>query len=361
MTGQLSISALGALILAVAAVVIGGLQLFLSQTRAGAIMRATAQDVSAAELVGIDARSVSARATAIAVTIGGLAGLFIAIRSTFAPTSGPDQLIFAFEAVVIGGLGSLWGTLIGGIVLGVAQTVGAQINPQHSVLAGHIVFLAVLVTRRRGLLAARGAVAWRPAGVGRGCPPAAPPRQPLDAALACRRRRLGGVRRRDGVRPRQPQLEQHPAADQPADPGHPGGHVERADRLRRSDLDRPAGVRRAGRVADFSLETTASPEVLRQAVDCTAPVGVCGLIGVAALGTEVSPDMHTLLAGGRTIRGIVEGDSIPSVFLPVLMALWEQRRFPVERMIEYYGFDQIDQAVAAAESGGVVKAVLRMR
>jgi branched-chain amino acid transport system permease protein len=158
-TSELSISGLGILILAVAVVVIGGLHLFLGSTRAGAVMRATAQDSDAAQLVGIDSRVVYARATAIAVAVAALAGLFLGIRSTFEPTSGPTQLIFAFEAVVIGGLGSLWGTLLGGIVLGVAQTVGARIDPQYSILAGHAVFLAVLVTRRGGLLAARGAPA----------------------------------------------------------------------------------------------------------------------------------------------------------------------------------------------------------
>ena len=116
------------------------------------MMRATAEDADTAELVGINARAVYARATAIAVATAALAGLFLAIRSTFEPTSGPTQLIFAFEAVVIGGFGSLWGTLLGGIVLGVAQTVGAQIDPQYSILAGHLVFLAVLATPRGGIL-----------------------------------------------------------------------------------------------------------------------------------------------------------------------------------------------------------------
>ena len=148
-TDELSISALGALILAVAVAVLGGLQLFLSRTQAGRQMRATAQDPDTAELVGINARAVYARATAIAVAIAALGGMFLAIRSTFDPSSGPTQLIFAFEAVVIGGFGSLWGTLAGGIVLGVAQTIGAQINPQYSVLAGH------LRVPRRARLAAR--------------------------------------------------------------------------------------------------------------------------------------------------------------------------------------------------------------
>jgi branched-chain amino acid transport system permease protein len=154
---QISISALGGLILVVAFVLLGSLQLFLSRTAAGRMMRATAEDADTAELVGINAREMYARATAIAVATAGLAGLFLAIRSTFEPTSGPTQLIFAFEAVVIGGFGSLWGTLLGGIVLGVAQTIGAQIDPQYSILAGHLVFLVVLATSRGGILAVRGA------------------------------------------------------------------------------------------------------------------------------------------------------------------------------------------------------------
>lgn len=155
-TDQLSIPWLGVLILTVAIVTLSGLQLFLSRTRLGREMRATAQDPDTAQLVGINARDVYARATAIAVATAALAGLFLAIRSVFDPTSGPTQLIFAFEAVVIGGFGSLWGTLAGGIVLGIAQAIGEQINPQYSVLAGHLVFLAVLASRRGGLLAARG-------------------------------------------------------------------------------------------------------------------------------------------------------------------------------------------------------------
>jgi branched-chain amino acid transport system permease protein len=149
-TSDLTVSALGILILAVAVVVFGALQLFLSRTRAGWAMRATAEDADAAELVGIDSRSVYARATAIAVGVAAVGGLFLAIRSVFDPVSGPTQLIFAFEAVVIGGMGSLWGTLLGGIALGVAQTMGAQIHPQFSVLAGHLLFLAVLVARFGG-------------------------------------------------------------------------------------------------------------------------------------------------------------------------------------------------------------------
>ena len=114
------------------------------------MMRATAEDADAAELVGINSRAVYASATALAVVIAALGGLFLGIRSVFDPVSGPTQLIFAFEAVVIGGMGSLWGTLLGGIALGVAQTLGAQVHPQLAVLAGHLLFLAVLVVRFGG-------------------------------------------------------------------------------------------------------------------------------------------------------------------------------------------------------------------
>jgi len=149
-TSGLSVSALGLLVLVVAVIVFGGLQLFLSKTRVGWMMRATAEDADAAELVGIDSRAVYSRATAIAVGIAALGGLFLGIRSVFDPVSGPTQLIFAFEAVVIGGMGSLWGTLVGGVALGVAQTLGAQIHPQLAVMAGHLLFLAVLIVRFGG-------------------------------------------------------------------------------------------------------------------------------------------------------------------------------------------------------------------
>jgi branched-chain amino acid transport system permease protein len=155
-TSELSIPAMGVLTLVIAIATLAGLQLFLTHTRFGREMRATAQDADTAQLVGINARDVYARATALAVATATLGGLFLGLRSTFDPSSGPTQLIFAFEAVVIGGFGSLWGTLVGGIILGVAQALGEQINPQYSVLAGHLVFLAVLASRRGGILA-RGA------------------------------------------------------------------------------------------------------------------------------------------------------------------------------------------------------------
>jgi len=160
LTDRLAIPYLGVLVLLLAIAVLGGLQWTLARTAFGREMRATAQDPDTAGLVGVPASSVYARATAIAVGTATLAGAFLAIHSSFAPSSGPTQLIFAFEAVVIGGLGSLWGTLVGGVVLGVAQTLGALVDPQYSILAGHIVFLIVLASPRGQLL-------WRRPSVGR--------------------------------------------------------------------------------------------------------------------------------------------------------------------------------------------------
>jgi branched-chain amino acid transport system permease protein len=156
LTGRLAVPYLGVLTLLVAVLVLGGLQLMLRRTAFGREIRATAQDADTAALVGVPAAAVYARATAIAVAIAGLAGMFLAVHSTFDAASGPTQLIFAFEAVVIGGLGSLWGTLLGGIVLGVAQTLGAAVDPQYSILAGHLVFLVVLAgPRGRAILGRR--------------------------------------------------------------------------------------------------------------------------------------------------------------------------------------------------------------
>jgi branched-chain amino acid transport system permease protein len=129
-----------------------GLQLVIRYTNLGRALRATADDQRAAQLVGIDNKKLYGIAMAISMATAAIAGIFLGIRTTFDPSAGPIRLIFAFEAVIIGGLGSLWGTLLGGIVLGVAQAIGAQINPGWGVLAGHLVFLAVLLVRPTGLL-----------------------------------------------------------------------------------------------------------------------------------------------------------------------------------------------------------------
>ena len=145
--GQIYISHLAGLTFLVALLMLGGLQLLLTRTPLGRSIRAIAEDPDTAELVGINSRAVYAAAAAIAVMTVAVGGTFLGMRATFAPYAGPAQLIFAFEAVVIGGLGSMWGTLIGGIVLGVAQNVGAQIAPNGFLIAGHVVFLGVLGAR----------------------------------------------------------------------------------------------------------------------------------------------------------------------------------------------------------------------
>jgi branched-chain amino acid transport system permease protein len=141
------IGQLAALTFVTAVVLLGGLQIFLSRTHLGRSIRATAEDADTAGLVGVNARMVNAIATAVAMVTVGVAGAFLAMRATFDPYAGSPQLIFAFEAAVIGGAGSLWGTLIGGIVLGIAQSVGAKISPQGFLISGHVVFLAILFAR----------------------------------------------------------------------------------------------------------------------------------------------------------------------------------------------------------------------
>ena len=131
--------------------VLGGLAIFINRTKLGRAFRATSDDADAARLMGIDVRRVFAVAMALAISTAGLAGVLLGVRGSFAPFSGPENLIFAFEAVVIGGLGSLWGTLAGGITLGVAQLLGNQIDPQWGQLTGHVVFLAVLAIRPTGM------------------------------------------------------------------------------------------------------------------------------------------------------------------------------------------------------------------
>ena len=153
---QITIAYLLLLIFVVAVVVLLGLQYFLSRSRYGRMIRAVADDQEAAQLSGIDYRHVFGIAAAIAFGTVALGGIAYGMYSQFSPTTGTDTiLLFAFAAVVIGGLGSLWGTLLGGVVLGVAQQIGAQINQSDQFLAGYIVFLLVLAVRPQGLTARR--------------------------------------------------------------------------------------------------------------------------------------------------------------------------------------------------------------
>jgi branched-chain amino acid transport system permease protein len=152
--GAVTVGWFSLLTLAVAVLVLVGLQLFIGRTALGRAFRATSDDQATAELMGIDHRRLYALAMALSLAIVAVAGVFLGIRTTFTFASGPDRLLFAFEAVIIGGLGSLWGTLVGGVILGVAQTVGAKLSPGWGILTGHLVFLAVLLLRPQGLFAA---------------------------------------------------------------------------------------------------------------------------------------------------------------------------------------------------------------
>ena len=121
------------------------------RTAIGRAFRATSDDVEIAQLMGINNRKIYALTMAIAVAVCAVAAFFLGTRANFDPSIGPARLLYAFEAVIIGGLGSLWGTLAGGIVVGFAQTIGAHIDPEWQILSGHVAFLIVLVLRPRGL------------------------------------------------------------------------------------------------------------------------------------------------------------------------------------------------------------------
>lgn len=149
--GPLTLGLMPLLTFAAAVGVILALNAILYRTPIGRAFRATADDPDTVALQGIAPRRVFAVCMGLALVIVTIAALFLGARANFDPSIGPARLIFAFEAVIIGGLGSMWGTLAGGIVIGIAQTVGATINPEWQILAGHLVFLAVLMVRPRGL------------------------------------------------------------------------------------------------------------------------------------------------------------------------------------------------------------------
>jgi branched-chain amino acid transport system permease protein len=149
--GEIAIGWLSAIVFATAVAAIALMELLLYRTGLGRAFRATSDDARTARLYGVRIRHVFALATGIAVAAVSIAGVLLAIRTNFDPSIGPARLLYAFEAVIIGGLGSLWGTLAGGVILGVAQSVGAALDPGWEILAGHIAFLLVLVFRPRGL------------------------------------------------------------------------------------------------------------------------------------------------------------------------------------------------------------------
>lgn len=149
--GSVNVGVMPLLTFLSAILVIVALNRLFYSTALGRAFRATSDDAVTASLMGIRPQSIFATATGIAMVVVTIAALYLGTRANFDPTIGPARLIYAFEAVIIGGLGSLWGTLAGGIIIGLAQTLGAAINPEWQILAGHVAFVIVLLFKPRGL------------------------------------------------------------------------------------------------------------------------------------------------------------------------------------------------------------------
>jgi branched-chain amino acid transport system permease protein len=151
--GTTALGVLPLLTFAITVLVLLSLQALLSRTNLGRALRATSDDPVTAELMGINSKQVYGWAMGMSLALVAVAGVLLGIRTTFGPSDGPARLIFAFEAVIIGGLGSLWGTFAGGLLLGVAQSLGASLNPGWFQLSGHLLTLLVLALRPTGLFA----------------------------------------------------------------------------------------------------------------------------------------------------------------------------------------------------------------
>ena len=148
---EINIGIFPLIVFTTAVLIIFGLQIIFYRTALGRAFRATSDNREIAQLMGINKNHVFGLAMALSLAVVAIAGIFFGIRTSFDPSVGPGRLIFGFEAVIIGGLGNMWGTLIGGIILGVSQTIGAQINPGWQLISGHLAFLIVLAVRPRGL------------------------------------------------------------------------------------------------------------------------------------------------------------------------------------------------------------------
>ena len=149
--GGLSIGWYPLIMFVISVLIIGILQFVFYKTALGRAFRATSDNQEIAQLMCLSKNHIFGLAMAISMIVVTIAGIFLGVRTSFDPAAGPSRLIFGFEAVIIGGLGNLWGTLIGGIILGVSQNIGAKINPGWQILAGHIAFIIVLAFRPKGL------------------------------------------------------------------------------------------------------------------------------------------------------------------------------------------------------------------
>ena len=148
---DLSLGVLPLMTFVIAVVIVAALHWMFYHTALGRAFRAVSDNQDIAQLMGLNRRHIFGLAMALSLVVTAVAGLMLGVRTNFDPSIGGARLIFGFEAVIIGGLGNLWGTLIGGVILGVAQTIGAQINPGWQLLAGHLTFLLILTIRPRGL------------------------------------------------------------------------------------------------------------------------------------------------------------------------------------------------------------------
>ena len=148
---DLSLGVLPLMTFVIAVVIVAALHWMFYHTALGRAFRAVSDNQDIAQLMGLNRRHIFGLAMALSLAVTAVAGLMLGVRTNFDPSIGGARLIFGFEAVIIGGLGNLWGTLIGGVILGIAQTIGAQINPGWQLLAGHLTFLVILTIRPRGL------------------------------------------------------------------------------------------------------------------------------------------------------------------------------------------------------------------
>ena len=148
--GEINLGVLPLIMFFTSVFIIGSLQYIFYKTALGRSFRATSDNPEISQIMGLNKSHVFGMAMALSLVVVAIAGIFLGIRTSFDPSIGPGRLIFGFEAVIIGGLGNLWGTLIGGVLLGVSQSIGAQINPGWQLLAGHIMFLVVLAVRPKG-------------------------------------------------------------------------------------------------------------------------------------------------------------------------------------------------------------------
>lgn len=149
--GGVSIGVVPLMMFVVAVAVLAALSWFFRTTMTGRLLRAVSDDPEIVGLMGADRKHLYAIATALAAAVVAVAGVLMSVKTNFDPLSGPTRLLFAFEAVIIGGMGSLWGTLLGGVILGLAQAIGARIDPGFQILAGHVAFLVILAIRPQGI------------------------------------------------------------------------------------------------------------------------------------------------------------------------------------------------------------------